>query len=153
MLFSSDMINQDAVAAAVMGAFLRAGNMVDHASSLMLATVVYLFGSNPAGAYAAVVLACSMTAAAVGKYLAWRISVDAGLFAVLERYPDDPEHFDSALAMCLNRRPNKTPTRSMESRIRGAARLCRLQLLVCALQFALTYLLICATGGSRPGMT
>lgn len=147
------MIERNAVAAAVMGAFLRAGNLMDRTSSLMLAVGVYLFGSTPVSTHAATVLALGVTAALVEKYLSWRIAVDAELFAVLERYPDDPEHFDSALAMCLNRRPTKSPTRSMESRIRGAARLCQLQLLVCALQFALTYLLICATGGSRPEMT
>jgi hypothetical protein len=97
---------------------------------LLLGT--FLLMPRPASSFSGIALAVALLFALAEKYFAWRVALDAELFAVLCKSPDDPLLFDVALADFLGR--TRVPlARSMESRWKGARRLFRNQaiLLLC----------------------
>lgn len=104
--------------------FLKAGRVLDHASSvLLLGTLVAGFRSE--GALVAALLGGAMLLGLLEKYLAWRVALDVAFFAILLEQPSPEAAFDAALADFLGR-PAAT-TRPMTSRWQGARRLVLLQ--------------------------
>jgi hypothetical protein len=118
---------------AVMAAFLRTGRMTDHASSAILIGVLVLAGGTGAG-IAPAALGAALVVALTEKYFAWRVALDAELFAVLAQH-DDMAAFDHALETCAGRKP-ASPPRSLASRWSGARRLLFCQIACFGLQAA-----------------
>jgi hypothetical protein len=118
---------------AVMAAFLRTGRMADHASSAILIGVLALAGGTGAGAPPAA-LGAALLLALVEKYFAWRVALDAELFAVLALH-DDVAAFDHALETCAGRKPD-VPPRPLARRWRGARGLLLCQIVCFGLQAA-----------------
>jgi hypothetical protein len=118
---------------AVMAAFLRTGRMADHASSALLIGVLALAAGTGAGV-APAALGAALVLALAEKYFAWRVALDAELFAVLAQH-DDMAAFDSALEICAGRKP-AVPPRSLASRWSGARRLLLCQIACFGLQAA-----------------
>ncbi len=116
----------------VLAAFLQSGRVLDHASSVML--VATLLALRPFDSLSLALFALATVGALAEKYFAWRVTLDAGLFAVLQRHPDDAAAFDAALAHVLGRQPGDS--RSMASRWQGARRLLWRQGMCLALQTA-----------------
>lgn len=136
------------VAWGVMSAFLRTGKDVDHASSVLLLGTLLLyvaqFSSHPAG----LVMLPALLLALAEKYFAWRVALDAELFALLGRAPGEATVFDEALAACLGRKP-VVRQRTMQSRWLGAKRYLRYQMLACVSQGLIIILLIAWAGLMR----
>lgn len=135
-----DMDSNDAqpVTTAVMTAFLRTGKGIDHTSSVLLLVNVLLIESRPAAIQLtaplmALIALAGLFVALVEKYFAWRVGLDAELFAVLQRFPNETTAFDTALAGCLGR-STVPPLRSMRRRWQGARRLMQYQFFVFGLQ-------------------
>jgi hypothetical protein len=118
---------------AVMAAFLRTGRMFDHASSAILIGVLVLAGAAGAGV-APAALGAALVLALAEKYFAWRVALDAELFAVLAQR-DDMAAFDYALETCAGRKPD-IPPRSLANRWAGARRLLFCQIACSGLQAA-----------------
>ena len=105
--------------------FLKAGRVLDHASSvLLLGTLVAGFRSE--GSSVAALLGGAMLLGLLEKYLAWRVALDVAFFAILLEQPSQEAAFDAALADFLGR-PAVATTRPMTSRWQGARRLVLLQ--------------------------
>jgi hypothetical protein len=114
----------------VMTALLRSGKTVDSASSIFLLGGLLLIAMKPVAPYAVLAL---LLLGFLEKYYAWRVTLDAELFALLGKSCNQGRVFDAALAACLVREPPELP-RSMEDRWRGARRLLLSQMIVCGLQ-------------------
>jgi hypothetical protein len=119
--------------AAVMATFLRTGKPLDHASSVFLLGTVFLYGLQAGSTLAIALTFFALLIALVEKYYAWRVALDAELFAILSLYPDQSAAFDQALAGCLDR-PAIAPPRSLHDRWRGAKRLLCWQAALCVIQ-------------------
>ena len=115
------------VGVGVLAAFLKTGRMLDHASSVFLLGVLLSTAQLPGSAAMAVALIAAAGCAIAEKYYAWRVALDAELFAVLLRHPQESRRFDSALAAFLGR-SSQPAERSMHSRWQGARRLLRRQI-------------------------
>ena len=132
-----------------MASFLRVGAPIDHASStLFIATILLTLCVFTIGAplrsmlpWCAAALTLTLTLAVIEKYFAWRVALDASLFTVLERYPNESAAFDSTLAACLNRNMHLTE-RTLDDRWRGAKRLLWLQIFAIGLQLIFTFVLL-----------
>jgi len=123
---------ENPLAARVVAGFLKAGRVLDHASSvLLLGTLVLARGPFSALAFGALGLALALAVAA--KYLAWRVALDAEFFTLLHEQPTQTAAFDAALAAFLGR-PAPVGGRSLASRCRGARRLVVCQALLVGLQ-------------------
>jgi hypothetical protein len=122
------------VALKVLIAFLRAGRILDHTSSLLLIGT-FLLTYQSASVFAVLGIAAALTFAFAEKYYAWRIALDADLFSVLCEYPQEASLFDASLATILGRQVERAP-RSMESRWKGAMQLLYRQAACFALQAA-----------------
>ena len=105
----------------VVQGFLRAGRVLDGASSVLLLGTLGR-ALLPATGLARATLAAALALAALEKYLAWRVALDAEFFALLHEQPALALDFDAALAAFLGRRATP-PARSLASRWRGARRL------------------------------
>jgi hypothetical protein len=130
----------DSVTPAVMTAFLRTGKGIDYASSLILLTSVLVVGTrlSPLPSVAPLMEAidsAGLLIALIEKYFAWRVGLDADLFAILRQFPRETEVFGAALAGCLGRKA-MPPSRSMQSRWQGARRLLQFQGLALGIQVA-----------------
>lgn len=132
---ATDMTDADASALtiSVMTAFLRVGKSIDHASSVLLLASVLLYGVQRATPLMMLAAALALSLGLLEKYYAWRVALDAELFALLGCSPNQMAAFDEALAACLGRNAN-APLRSLHSRWRGAKRLLRYQAAACVLQ-------------------
>lgn len=122
------------VAIHLLTAFLRTGRQLDNASSVLLLAGLFLLPEfspllNGMG------FALMLLFAFVEKYFAWRVALDAELFAVLCKYPQKIKEFDVSLATFLGR-VHIANTRSMESRWNGAKRFLKYQGFFLALQAA-----------------
>lgn len=136
------MDSQNPLTGPVLLGFLRAGRVVDAASSvLLLSTVLLVPAAAGPGMAAGIGLALLLGLAA--KYLAWRVALDAAFFALLNAQPQQAAAFDAALATFLGRpaRAGSAPLRTMESRWRGTRRLLVQQAGVLAVQ-AITVLVL-----------
>ncbi len=122
------MNKETEIGAAVMGAFLRTGRHIDHASMLLLLVVIALMPSPSAA------LALSLLAFGIQKYYALRVALDADLFAILARHPADSAQWDAALALCAGR---AVSTRPLAQRWQGARRLQQWQLAAFGVQLAI----------------
>ncbi len=93
----------NAMALGVMVAFLRSGRLLDHAASLGLLLTGAWLAWHGAGRFGGWVWACLIATALAEKYLAWRVALDAELFAVLAAAQTSREidQFDIALAAFL----------------------------------------------------
>ncbi|SDY38871.1 hypothetical protein [Hymenobacter psychrophilus] len=123
--------------------FLRAGRVLDGTSSVLLLATLGR-GLLPLEMGAAVGLVGALLLAALAKYYAWRVALDADFFALLHEQPEATADFDAALANFRGRTtpPSSTP----ESRWRGARQLVQRQALVVAAQLlAIAALLIGGT--------
>lgn len=121
--------------------FLRAGRVLDSASSvLLLATLGRALLPLESGA--AIGLVGALLLAALAKYYAWRVALDAEFFALLHERPEATADFDAALAGFLGRAVLPVPGRTPESRWRGARQLVRRQALVVVAQLLLVAVLL-----------
>lgn len=122
---------QNAMIYRVTQGFLRAGRVLDGASSvLLLATLGRALLPLESGV--GVGLVGALLLAALAKYYAWRVALDAEFFALLHEQPQTTAEFDAALAE-FRGRPTP-PSRPPESRWRGARQLVMRQALVVAAQ-------------------
>ncbi|SES74117.1 hypothetical protein [Hymenobacter actinosclerus] len=122
---------EDAMLYRVTQGFLRAGRVLDRASSVLLLATLgrALLPLAPGAAFGLVV---ALLLAALAKYYAWRVALDAEFFALLHKQPEAAPGFDAALAGFLGRAVS--PARTPASRWRGARQLVRRQALVVAAQ-------------------
>lgn len=127
------MDRESGIDAAVMAAFLRTGKHVDQASMLLLIIAVVVRPTLTAA------LALALIAAAIQKYYALRVSLDADLFAILARHPEHSTEWDAALALCA-RRP--ATTRPLALRWQGARRLQQRQIAALAVELAILMFLL-----------
>lgn len=105
----------------VLAGFLRSGRVLDHASSgLLLGT--FLLVLHPGSPLFAAGIGLALLLSLIEKYFAWRVALDAELFAILLAYPEESEMFDASLAAFLGR-AEKPALRSLQSRWEGARRL------------------------------
>jgi hypothetical protein len=119
---------ENPLAARVVAGFLKAGRVLDGASSaLLLGTLVLARGPVLAS------ILVSLALAVAAKYLAWRVALDAEFFTLLHEQPTQTAAFDAALAAFLGR-PAPAAGRSLASRCRGARRLVSCQALLVGLQ-------------------
>ncbi len=126
----------DNISAAVMAAFLRMGRQVDQASMfLLLAAIALALGER--GPAPAALLGMNLVAAGIAKYYALRVALDADLFAILARHPEQHVKWDKALAMCAGREPS---ARSLAQRWAGARRLQQRQVASLGVQVLVLYL-------------
>lgn len=116
----------------VLTAFLRTGRVLDHGSSVLLLGT-FIVAPAPVTPLTNVLLAAALLLGLLQKYFAWRVALDAELFAILSEQPQEMRLFDLSLAAILKREA-VTPTRSMASRWQGAQRLLRRQVVTLALQ-------------------
>lgn len=124
------------VVAGVMASFLRAGRVLDHASSVLwLGLFVFMLPAAAMPARLAAIVAIAFGIAE--KYYAWRVALDAELFAVLGRYPHEATRFDAALAACLGKAA-PPEARNLASRWLGARGLLLRQATLLASQLAAT---------------
>lgn len=131
--------NADEMALRVLLGFLRAGRVLDHASSVLLLAALL---AAPAAPLAAVLAAVAL--GALEKYVAWRVALDAEFFQLLLQQPGQEAAFDAALADFLGRKASPPP-RTLASRWRGARRLVWGQALVLGAQ-AVAALLVLLLG-------
>jgi hypothetical protein len=123
---------ENPIAARVVAGFLKAGRVLDGASSvLLLGTLVLLRG--PLSALLLGVVSIALALAITAKYLAWRVALDAEFFTLLHEQPTQTAAFDAALAAFLGR-PAPVAGRSLASRCQGARRLVICQALLVGLQ-------------------
>lgn len=122
---------EDAMLYRVTRGFLRAGRVLDGASSVLLLGTLGR-ALLPLAPGAVLGLLGALLLAALAKYYAWRVALDAEFFALLHEQPDAAPGFDAALAGFLGRAT--PPARSPDSRWRGARQLVRRQALVVAVQ-------------------
>jgi len=123
---------ENPLAARVVAGFLKAGRVLDNASSvLLLGTLVLARG--PLSAPALVIMLVALTLTVAAKYLAWRVALDAEFFTLLHEQPTQTAAFDAALAAFLGR-PVPVAGRSLASRCLGARRLIICQALLVGLQ-------------------
>lgn len=127
----------EAMTTEVLVAFLQAGRVVDHASSLLLLPAVALLLMQPAGGLPLNLLGMALVFALAEKFYAWRVALDARLFTVLLRQPGQARQFDDALANMLGR-PAPVACRSLYSRWQGARRLLRWQAICLGVQVLVT---------------
>lgn len=111
----------------VLVGFLKAGRVLDRASSVLLLAALLLAPAAPLLAVAA-----ATALGLLAKYLAWRVALDAEFFQLLDAQPAAPDEFDLALAALLGR-PVPAP-RTMPSRVAGARRLLVRQAVALGLQ-------------------
>jgi hypothetical protein len=123
---------ENPIAARVVAGFLKAGRVLDGASSVLLLSTL-LLAHGPFSGLAWVVLGSALALALAAKYLAWRIALDAEFFILLHEQPTQPAAFDAALAAFLGR-PAPVAGRSLASRCQGARRLVVYQGLLVGLQ-------------------
>jgi hypothetical protein len=112
--------------------FLRAGRVLDGASSVLLLGTLGR-ALLPASALVVAGLAIALLLAALAKYLAWRVALDVVFFALLHEQPAQAADFDAALAAFLGRKA-APPARSLASRWQGARRLVIYQAVVLGTQ-------------------
>jgi hypothetical protein len=123
---------ENLIAARVVAGFLKAGRVLDGASSvLLLGTLVLALG--PLSALLLGVISIALALALAAKYLAWRVALDAEFFTLLHEQPTQTAAFDAALAAFLGR-PAPVAGRSLASRCQGARRLVVCQALLVGLQ-------------------
>ena len=123
---------ENPLATRVVAGFLKAGRVLDGASSvLLLGTLVLVRGPLSMPALGALGIALALAVAA--KYLAWRVALDAEFFTLLHEQPAQTVAFDAALAAFLGR-PAPVAGRSLASRCRGARQLVICQALLVGLQ-------------------
>lgn len=125
-----------------MSAFLRTGNRIDQASSVLLVATV-LLATTVAAKGAVIGMPAALLAGLAEKYFSWRVALDADLFALLQAYPDEIDVFDAALGLCIGQ-GRKRISRSVSSRWVGARRLLCIQL--CAFGLQAAWLLISLVG-------
>jgi hypothetical protein len=119
---------ENPLAARVVAGFLKAGRVLDGASSvLLLGTLVLAHG--PLSTPVLVIMLVALALAVAAKYLAWRVALDAEFFALLHEQPTQTAPFDAALAAFLGR-PVPVAGRSLASRCQGARRLIIYQVLL-----------------------
>jgi hypothetical protein len=123
---------ENPLAARVTAGFLKAGRVLDGASSVLLLGTLVL-ARTPLPALALGTLGSALVLAAAAKYLAWRVALDAEFFTLLARQPTQTAAFDAALAAFLGR-PAPIAGRSLASRCLGARRLVIYQALLVGLQ-------------------
>jgi hypothetical protein len=133
------------VAWGVMTAFLRTGKDVDHASSVLLLGTLLLYSARFSSCLSSLVMLLALLLALVEKYFAWRVALDAELFALLGRAPDETRVFDKALAASLGRKP-VVRQRTVQSRWLGAKRYLRYQGVACVSQALIMSALIVLEG-------
>jgi hypothetical protein len=108
--------------------FLRAGRVLDGASSVLLLGTLGR-ALLPASALVVAGLAIALLLAALAKYLAWRVALDVEFFALLHEQPAQAADFDAALAAFLGRK-----AAPLASRWQGARRLVIYQAVVLGTQ-------------------
>lgn len=127
------MLNpENTVRLRVLLGFLQAGRVLDHGSSVLLLATLLLGaqgGTWPLG----LALGGAALLGLLEKYLAWRVALDAGFFALLHEHPGQEAAFDAELATFLGR-PVAAEARAMTSRWQGARRLVRAQALALGAQ-------------------
>jgi hypothetical protein len=134
---------ENLIAARVVAGFLKAGRVLDSASSvLLLGTLVLARG--PLSAPVLALMLVNVVLAVAAKYLAWRVALDAEFFTLLHEQPTQTAAFDAALAAFLGR-PAPVAGRSLASRCRGARRLVVGQALLVGLQAGGLLLLLALT--------
>lgn len=131
------------VAVGVLRAFLRSGRVLDHAASVLLLAVLLVPVLRPSFWPQAVLPGMAIALALAAKYHAWRVALDAELFAVLLDHPHEAHRFDGALATFLGR-TDAPAGKSMQSRWQGARRLLCRQALCLGLQLLVTLLALFA---------
>lgn len=119
------MDKETGIEAAVMAAFLRTGKQIDLASMLLL--LIGAVWTTDA------LMAVALLAAGIQKYYALRVALDADLFSILARHPEQLAQFDTTLALCARRPVSR---RSLTLRWQGARRLQVRQLVAFMLQLA-----------------
>ena len=101
--------------------FLKGGRVLDGASSVLLLGTLGR-ALLPATPLVVVGIGVALVLAALEKYFAWRVALDAEFFTVLHEQPAQAENFDAALAAFLGR--STMPShRSFASRWRGTRQL------------------------------
>jgi hypothetical protein len=130
---------ENSIAARVVAGFLKAGRVLDGASSLLLLSTLVL-ARGPLLAPPLGILLLALALAIAAKYLAWRVALDAEFFTLLHEQPTQVAGFDAALASFLGR-PVPGAGRSLGSRCRGARRLVIYQALLVGLQAGVFLLL------------
>ena len=128
------------VALNVLTSFLKTGRLIDHASSAAL-ICSFIVTLQPVSWVTELGLLSALILAIIEKYFAWRVTLDAELFAVLAAHPQETRTFDNALATVLGRKINP-PIRTMQSRWLGAKRLLRNQSISFGLQIAVLILIV-----------
>ncbi|MDJ0366112.1 hypothetical protein QMK33_13190 [Hymenobacter sp. H14-R3] len=124
--------------------FLRAGRVLDGASSvLLLGTLVQAL--IPASATVKLCVVVALLLAALAKYLAWRVALDVEFFALLHEQPTQAADFDAALAAFLGRKVGP-PARSLAGRWQGARRLVIYQAVVLGAQALIVSWLLLFSG-------
>lgn len=118
----------------VVAGFLKAGRVLDGASSVLLLGTVVLTRT-PFSTLSGALLGIAFTLALVAKYLAWRVALDAEFFTLLHEQPTQVAVFDAALASFLGQ-PAPVAERSLASRCRGARRLVAGQAIATVAQLA-----------------
>ena len=85
---------ENPLAARVVAGFLKAGRVLDNASSvLLLGTLVLARG--PLSALVLIVVGLALALAVAAKYLAWRVALDAEFFTLLHEQPTQTAAFDA----------------------------------------------------------
>lgn len=119
---------ENPLAARVVAGFLKAGRVLDGASSVLLLGTLVLARA-PLSPLALGALGSALALAIGAKYLAWRVALDAEFFTLLAGQPTQTAAFDAALAAFLGR-PVPVAGRSLASRCLGARRLISWQALL-----------------------
>ena len=101
--------------------FLKAGRVLDSGSSVLLLGTLGR-ALLPESALVTVGIGMALALAALEKYVAWRVALDAEFFTVLHAQPAQAGDFDAALAAFLGRSA-VPPPRSLANRWQGARRL------------------------------
>jgi hypothetical protein len=137
------------VALAVLIGFLRAGRLLDHASSVLLLGT-FILTIQPLSLLAMGCAGLALLLAMMEKCYAWRVALDADFFAILSRCSDDAQQFDRSLATFLGR-STAVASRSMESRWGGAKRLLLYQLVFLVMQTTAVFALAFVVTWARLG--
>jgi len=131
---------ENLLAARVVAGFLKAGRVLDAASSVLLLGTLVL-AHEPLSAPVLISILVALVLAVAAKYLAWRVALDAEFFTLLAEQPTQTAAFDTALAAFLGR-PAPVAGRSLASRCQGARRLVVWQALLVGGQAASLLLLV-----------